>query len=133
MAKEKYDSDPNYRLHQKLSTEIRRALKGNKNGASILNYLPDSIAVIRTAIELQWNKPSNLDENGKVWMNWSNHGNYDLNRRTWQIDHIIPQSLLPYSSMEDENFKICWSVDNLQPLEAIDNIKKGNKLNWKKG
>jgi hypothetical protein len=29
--------------------------------------------------------------------------------------------------MNDENFKICWSLENLQPLKAIDNIKKGNK------
>lgn len=55
-------------------------------------------------------------------MNWSNYGKY------WHIDHIYPQSLLPYTSMTDENFKKCWALDNLQPLEKIANIKKGNKI-----
>ena len=52
-------------------------------------------------------------------MNWGNHGIY------WHIDHIIPQSVLPYISMDDENFKICWALDNLRPLEAKQNMSDG--------
>lgn len=55
-------------------------------------------------------------------MNWDNWGAY------WHIDHIYPVSLLPYSSMEEDNFKRCWALDNLRPLEKIANIKKGNKI-----
>jgi len=29
--------------------------------------------------------------------------------------------------MEDENFKKCWSLDNLRPLSAKINILDGNK------
>jgi hypothetical protein len=32
--------------------------------------------------------------------------------------------------MTDENFKKCWALDNLQPLEAIANIKKSNRLSY---
>jgi len=53
-------------------------------------------------------------------MNWDNHGKY------WHIDHIMPQSILPYISMEDDNFKKCWALDNLRPLEAIQNMKDGD-------
>ena len=26
------------------------------------------------------------------------------------------------------NFKKCWALENLQPLEKIENLKKGSKL-----
>ncbi|MDA3814936.1 MAG: hypothetical protein PF549_01050 [Patescibacteria group bacterium] len=43
------------------------------------------------------------------------------------IDHIKPKSLFNFTSPEDKEFKECWALENLQPLEAIENIKKGNK------
>jgi hypothetical protein len=58
----------------------------------------------------------NLEKQFEPWMNWQNHGVYknwddnDQSTWTWQIDHIIPQSDLPYTSMEDENFKKCWAL-----------------------
>ena len=43
----------------------------------------------------------------------------------WHIDHIKPLSLF---NLEDEKqIKKAWSLNNLQPLWAIDNLKKGNK------
>jgi hypothetical protein len=54
-------------------------------------------------------------------MNWDNYGS------EWHIDHIIPQSWLPYTSLEDDNFMKCWSLSNLQPLWAKDNISKQNR------
>jgi 5-methylcytosine-specific restriction endonuclease McrA len=58
---------------------------------------------------------------GDEYMTWGNYEKY------WHLDHIISQSKLPFSSMEDDNFKKCWALENLQPLEAIANIKKSNK------
>jgi hypothetical protein len=40
-------------------------------------------------------------------------------------DHIIPQSKLQYTSMKDENFKKCWSLENLRPLSAKQNVIDG--------
>ena len=62
-----------------------------------------------------------LESNFKPEMNWENYGSY------WHIDHITPKSWFKYSSYEDESFKKCWSLDNLQPLEAKENRKKGNR------
>lgn len=50
----------------------------------------------------------------ELWINWNNYGVYrsstwndqDSSTWAWQIDHIIPQSRLPYDSMEHSNFKI---------------------------
>ena len=43
-------------------------------------------------------------------------------------DHIYPQSLLPYDSLDHPNFQKCWALDNLQPLEHIANIRKSNRV-----
>jgi hypothetical protein len=50
-------------------------------------------------------------------MSWDNWGE-------WHIDHIGPIS----SFDKTESPKIINALENLQPLWAIDNIKKGNKF-----
>jgi hypothetical protein len=50
-------------------------------------------------------------------MTWENQGK-------WHIDHIIPISS---AKTEEEMYKLCHYT-NLQPLWAIDNIKKSNKM-----
>lgn len=105
-------NDPTFRLMNNCSRMINFALKGAKYHNSIWKFLPYSIDELKTHLQ------SKFDSH----MNWDNYGSY------WHVDHIIPQSFLPYTSMEDENFKKCWSLDNLQPLEAIANIKKSNRL-----
>ena len=52
-------------------------------------------------------------------MSWDNYGIYG-----WHIDHIIP---LSSAKTEEEIFKLCHYT-NLQPLWAVDNLKKSNKL-----
>jgi len=46
------------------------------------------------------------------------------NRKDWHIDHIIP---LSSAKTKDELLKL-FHYTNLQPLWAIDNIKKSNKI-----
>lgn len=53
-------------------------------------------------------------------MSWNNYGE-------WQVDHIRPESSFNYSSCKDPEFLACWSLDNLQPMWAIENQKKGAK------
>lgn len=62
-----------------------------------------------------------LENNFKPEMNWDNYGSY------WHIDHIKPKSWFVFSSIDDEQFKQCWALENLQPLEAKINLSKGNK------
>lgn len=52
-------------------------------------------------------------------MSWDNYG-----VSGWHIDHIIP---LSSSKNEEELYKLCHYT-NLQPLWAVDNLKKSNKL-----
>ena len=73
---------------------------------------------------------SHIENQFEPWMTWNNQGLYNLHTWndndsatwTWQIDHIIPQSKLPFMSMEDENFKKCWALENLRPLSSKQNL-----------
>jgi len=44
-----------------------------------------------------------------------------------KIKYIIPQTKLLYTSMEDDNFKKCWAINNLRPLSSKANFLKGHK------
>jgi 5-methylcytosine-specific restriction endonuclease McrA len=54
-------------------------------------------------------------------MSWDNYGSY------WDVDHRKPRSLFHYENAEDPEFKECWSLKNLQPLEHKENLRKGNR------
>lgn len=107
------------RLSVNFGNRIRHSLKGNKGGnhwESIVGY---SINELKSHIESQFT----------CGMSWDNYG-------LWHIDHIIPIAAFSYETFDDTEFKQCWALENLQPLWAVDNLSKGNKLttlNTKKG
>jgi hypothetical protein len=100
-------NDINYRL-------IGNLRKRLKSGSAIKD-LGCSIEELKTYLELQFDS----------WMTWGNYGNYNLNIKTWQIDHIRPLSSFNLTSVVDHleasNYK------NLQPMLAKDNLSKGAK------
>jgi 5-methylcytosine-specific restriction endonuclease McrA len=44
------------------------------------------------------------------------------------IDHIVPDSWFEYNTTKCDGFKKSWALDNLQPLWAKDNLRKGNRF-----
>lgn len=119
-------TDPSYKLRVYVSVYIGGTLKksgGSKNGISCFKKLPYSPQQLMKHLESQF----------EPWMNKNNHGEYDTktwkdndsSTWKWQLDHIIPQSDLPFTSMEDDNFKKCWALENLRPLSAKQNILDG--------
>ena len=109
-------TDPVFKLRERVSVSIWKALrrnKGGKDGQSVLQYLPYTIEELKEHLEKQFQEG----------MTWDNHGVHG-----WQIDHIIPQSKLLYDSMVHLNFLKCWALENLQPLWAKDNLSKGTKI-----
>ncbi|KKQ98367.1 MAG: hypothetical protein UT24_C0038G0014 [Candidatus Woesebacteria bacterium GW2011_GWB1_39_12] len=119
-TRERRSGDVTLNLKSKISCSINKALKklNLSKDSPTWSKLPYTPLQLKEHLESLWDS----------WMNWDNYGKYDLNIRTWHIDHIIPQSKLLYDSMEHPNFKKCWSLSNLQPLDAKENIKKSNKL-----
>jgi len=133
--KYKRKNNPIFRLRDVIRSTIRQAIKHNLNRKEgyIDKFLPNSIIEIYQHLEKLFSYSDNLTSDGQVWMSWKNHGKYDKNSWkdddsstwTWQIDHIIPQSDLPYLSMKEDNFKKCWSLENLRPYSAKQNILDG--------
>ncbi len=110
---ERKREDHVYVLGDRMSAAIRRSLKSGKEGASWKSMVPYSLADLRKHLEAQF----------QAGMNWQNYG-------AWHIDHIRPVSSFDYSSSEDPSFLDCWSLANLRPLWAEDNIKKGASLTY---
>lgn len=103
--------DPIYRLNENMACAIwylLRKKKANKKWSKFVGY---SAKELKASLEKQFTPK----------MNWDNYGSY------WEIDHIKPISLFRIYSPEDKEFKECWSLDNLQPLEKSINRKKHNR------
>jgi hypothetical protein len=121
------ENDPCFRLRNIVSRSIRAAIKRNnfQKKDSCLTFLSYSIQKLKEHLEKQF----------EPWMNWSNQGRYDPKiwndndpaTWVWQLDHIVPQSALPYSSIKEYNFQKCWCLSNLRPLSAKQNILDKNR------
>jgi len=102
--------NPKYRLDKIMGCVVRKALKGKKAGRRwevLTGYTIEDL--IRHLESLFDNK-----------MTWENYGLY------WEIDHFKPKSLFYYEIAEDPEFKECWALENLQPMEKSENRKKSN-------
>jgi hypothetical protein len=110
--RDRYHSDPAYRLRCIVSNSICQALKakGKTKGGSTFDYLPYSPEGLAEHLEKQF------DEH----MTWDNHGTY------WHIDHIRPHASFKYDSLDHPDFQKCWALENLRPLEASENIRKNS-------
>jgi hypothetical protein len=112
---DRYNNDLSFRLRRVVSTAIGGALKrnnGSKRGDSAMKYLPYTIKDLKVHLERQFDDK----------MSWENYGT------EWHIDHICPQSKLPYDSMQHPNFQKAWALKNLRPLEASENLSKNDKI-----
>lgn len=102
--------DPSYKLITNQRTRITGILKNHKT-TKTLDLLGCSAQFLRTYLENKF-----LD--GMTWENYGKNG--------WHVDHIIPCSSFNLTDREQQ--KICFHYTNLQPLWAIDNLKKSNKI-----
>lgn len=111
--KYKKSTDPIYKLISNFRTAIYTVLKENKldKYSNYFNMVGYSAEQLKEHLEKQF----------KDGMNWENYGE-------WHVDHIKPISSFVFETCDDEQFKQCWSLDNLQPMWGIDNIKKSNRI-----
>lgn len=104
-------TDVNYKLMHNLRGRVRHAVKRGQKSGSAVRDLGCSIEEFKQYIEAKF-------QEGMTWDNWSHKG--------WHIDHIIPLS--SFDLTDREQFLKACHFTNMQPLWAIDNIKKSDKL-----
>jgi hypothetical protein len=111
---QKVRSTPMGRISENISSEISRSITRGIRGKR--GHWEDIVGY--TKEELKNHLESQFDEN----MSWNNYGSY------WHIDHIVPMVAFNFETPEDIDFKRCWSLSNLRPLEATENMKKRCKI-----
>jgi len=112
---EKRRSSFEHKLRHNLSSMIRHSLR--KQGLSKSNAKWQDL-VGYTLEQLK----EHLENRFTPEMTWENYGSF------WHIDHIVPHSWFKFEDITCDSFKACWALENLQPLEAAENIKKGNRF-----
>lgn len=108
--REKRRRDPAYRLRSAVSAYLYWCLKSGKNGRRTEDILGYSMATLRAHLERQF----------LPGMRWDNYGE-------WHVDHIRPMASFDFQSANDAEFRACWSLANLRPLWAADNLKKSDR------
>lgn len=98
------------KLNTYIGNGVRQSMQGKKQGTKWLSIVGYSVKDLRLHLE-------SLFADG---MSWDNYGE-------WHIDHIRPITSFDFSGDPFATAKECWKLENLQPLWAIENIKKGAK------
>lgn len=107
--KERRKTNIQEKLRRALRNRIRKALKENIKAHPTELLLGCSIVDAKAHIESKFQEG----------MSWDNHGE-------WHIDHIIPLAYFDLS-IHSNQLK-AFNYKNLQPLWAIDNLRKNKKL-----
>lgn len=125
--KVRYDYDSEFNLKERLRRQINKKMekyphlgdffradikKNNNNFYVLLGY---SIKDLKEHLEKYFSE-------GMTWKKF-NHGEI-------HIDHIIPKC--HFNLKDEKDIKACWSLENLQPLWAKDNIRKSKKIIYTK-
>ena len=105
---ERRKNDPDFRLKNNLRNRFNSMLRNGYKKSSVLTYVCCPFEHLKLHLQ-------SLFKDG---MTWDNYGE-------WHVDHILP--LIAFSSTEEDLRKV-WHYSNLQPLWAIDNLKKGDKV-----
>ena len=107
----RYRTEPGFRLRSSMSSRLSMLLSGRlKDSKDTMRYVGCALEFLMT----------HLEKSFKKGMTWDNYGNI------WHVDHIIPCAR--YNHNEEEQVKRCWNWQNLQPMFAMENVKKGDKL-----
>lgn len=109
-AKNHYKTTPQRKLMHALRSRINNILKTKIKKGSAIKDLGCSVEELKVYLESKF-------QSGMTWENHSKTG--------WHIDHIRPLS--SFDLTKRKQFKEACHYTNLQPLWAIDNLKKNNK------
>lgn len=108
-----YRNSLHFKIKNSMRSRILEVLKrdGGKKTQRTMKLVGCTVEELKQHLEKQF----------KPGMSWEQ-------RRLFHIDHIIPCASFDLTKLSEQ--KKCFHYTNLQPLWAIDNMKKGAKLNY---
>ena len=109
----RYHSDPQFKLRIRLRGRLKAVMRENSTRGRMVELLGCSIEELKLYLEAKF----------EPWMNWGNWDKFRPNVKTWHLDHI--EALANFDLADPEQLKKACHYTNLQPLLAIDNLKKG--------
>ena len=104
-----FNENIQFKLSKRLRSRMRQVLKSNQKSENTAILTGCSTEVLKEYLEKQF----------KPGMTWENHGE-------WHIDHKIPCAAFDLSDPCEQ--KRCFNFKNLQPLWAIDNLRKNDRI-----
>ena len=109
-SRNKRHNDPTFRLLFNLRGRLYKIMKSikTKKDKPTKEFLGCSMEALKIYLENQFS----------TGMSWDNYGK-------WHVDHIKPCCSFDLTDIEQQ--KVCFHYTNLQPLWAMDNIKKAGK------
>lgn len=107
--RERYNTDLHFRMRQNLANRLRGALKRNTKSSSTYTLIGCSLQELKVHLQSLF----------KEGMSWDNYGE-------WQIDHKIPCASFDLSIPDQQ--LVCFNYKNLQPLWALENLIKKDKI-----
>ena len=102
----KFKNNFNFKLKHNLRVRLHQAVKG-------INKSAPTMKLIGCSVDKLWN---HLESKFKPWMTRENYG-------LWHVDHKIACAKFNLTCPEQQ--RICFHYTNLQPMEAIENMRKG--------
>jgi len=100
------------RLNSRMSSAICHSLKGFKAGRHWEDLVGYTINQLKKHLEKLF----------KPGMVWENYGTF------WEIDHKTPIIVFNFDKPEHIDFRLCWSLKNLQPLGVRENRHKHGRI-----
>lgn len=107
----RYKTDPWFRAREHLRNRISEAIRESGWGKR---------SKTAELIGCSWEKlKAHLESLFTAGMSWENYG-------AWHVDHSTPCKAFNLCELEEQ--KRCMNWQNLQPLWAVDNLRKGAKI-----
>ena len=109
---DRYGSNPQFNISCRLRSRLNAIMAkvGSSKAATTEALLGCSFSHFTERLESQFSQG----------MNWSNYGD-------WHIDHIRPCA--SFDLTDEAQQRECFHYTNLQPLWAVDNLMKSDKIN----
>lgn len=112
--RERCRSDPAFAMRLRLRSRLGRVIHRYMTGRG-------ATAVIDESLGCSWSElMCHLESKFKTGMSWQNYG-----AKGWHIDHIKP--LRAFDLTDPGQQAVAFHYSNLQPLWALDNMRKGGR------